>query len=300
MAEGQPVLIEAAINGGRSKAEHPGIPYSPAEIAAEARRSAEAGAAVVHLHARTDDGAWTADPGRYAETIAAVRAAAPGISISITSLRPAGVPVEEIVDLLAALAASAETRPDLISLNLGHGVVWEPAADAAVGRRRTRHYPNDYEDVAALLAACAKHGIVPELALMDTGFLSNAVALLDDRLLPEHPWFLLELDSPGYGAGPQVAPSTVDNYVRLAEALAACFPATAWAAHGHGEPGYAVIERALTTGAHVRVGFEDALTLPGGARPESNGQLVEWAAAASRRRGREPMSARGAARIVGV
>lgn len=160
-------------------------------------------------------------------------AAAPDVLISVPSLRPVAVPVAEILGLLTTLASSPRTRPDLISVNLGHIVVWEPVP-AGDSNRRTVHFPNDYADVVAVLAACRTHGITPELGVMDLGFVSNAVALRDDGVLPPPGWFLLELDSPTDGAGPQVAPSTVANYDLLAARLHAHFPHAAWAAHGAG------------------------------------------------------------------
>jgi 3-keto-5-aminohexanoate cleavage enzyme len=282
------VVIEAALNGGRDRAEQPAVPHTAAELATEARRCAAAGATLVHVHARDEDGGWTADLARYAAAVRAIREAVPNVLISLTSLRPEGVPVEAILDLLDALAADAATRPDLISVNLGHIAVWGlvPGGQG----RRTVHYPNGYEDVTRLLAACAPYGVRPELGIMDLGFVSNAVALRDDDLLPDDAWFLLELDSPAYGAGPRVAPATVANYDALAAAMRDQFPAARWAAHGQGIAGYAVIARALADGAHVRVGFEDAVCLPDGHLARSNAELVAWAVAAARERGREPAS----------
>jgi len=119
------VVVEAALNGGRDRAEQPGVPYSPAEVAVEARRCAEAGAAIVHVHARTPDGGWSADAGWYAAAHRLIREQAPGLLVGVTSIRPAGVPVSAILELLADLAADPATRPDLISVNLGHIVAWE-------------------------------------------------------------------------------------------------------------------------------------------------------------------------------
>ncbi len=279
-----PVIIEAALNGGRSRAEHPAVPITPEEVAAEAWRCAEAGASVVHIHAQGEDGGWRADLEWYAAAIRAIRAAAPGLLISLTSLRPEGEPVAVVTDLLTALAADATTRPDLVSVNLGHGVEW--VRDDAPGGRRTLHYPNSHADIAATLAICAATGILPELGVMDIGFIANAVALRHDGLLPALPWFLLELDAPAFGSGRQVAPATVANYDFLAYLLREHFPAAPWAAHGHGLPGYVVLERALATGAHVRVGFEDCLHLPDGSIAPSNAAQVEWAVAAARGLGR--------------
>jgi uncharacterized protein (DUF849 family) len=165
--------------------------------------------------------------------------------------------------------------------------------------RRTVHYPNDYSDIAALLAICRAHGIGPELGVMDLGFLSNVVALRDDGLLPARPWFLLELDSPAFGGGRQVAPATVANYDFLAGSLREHFPQAAHAAHGVELPGFAVVERALATGAQVRVGFEDAVHLPDGRLAGGNADLVAWAVGAARGVGREPATPAQARALIG-
>jgi uncharacterized protein (DUF849 family) len=284
---GSAVVIEAALNGGRERYENEAVPYTAAELDAEAKRCADEGATVFHIHARADDGGWTADSVRYAGVLRDLREAVSHGLISITSIRPEGVRVEEILNLLATLASDPATKPDMISVNLGHIVAWEPVVSGLV-RRRTTHYPNAYEDITRLLAACTAHGIRPELGVMDLGFVSNAVTLRDDGVLPERPWFLIELDSPAYDSGVQVAPSTVANYDALAGPLRQHFPAACWAAHGQGVAGYAVIERALADREHIRVGFEDAVYLPDGRLAQSNAELVRWAVEAVQEVGRTP------------
>jgi 3-keto-5-aminohexanoate cleavage enzyme len=160
------------------------------------------------------------------------------------------------------------------------------------------HFANSYDDIAATLAVCREGGIVPELGVMDIGFISNAVALRDDGLLPARPWFLLELDSPAFGHGRQVAPATPANYDFLAGLLREHFPGAAWVGHGLDRPTYAVVGRALATGAHARVGFEDAIVLPDGRPARSNADLVAWAVAAARRAGREPATPAEARAII--
>lgn len=294
---GDSVVIEAALNGGRDRREHPAVPLSPSEIAEEAARCAAAGASLVHVHARDDAGGWNDDADRYAETIRLIRRAAPELPVGITSIRPDGVGIGTTILLLNALATDPETLPEAMSINLGHIAAWEP--DPA-GGRRTVHYPNGYKDVVGLLRACAAFGIRPELGVMDFGFVSNAAALRDDGALPPEPWFLLELDSPGFGRPPQVAPATVAAYDALAAALREQFPAARWAAHGQGVGTFAVVRRVLEDGSHVRVGFEDAVVLPDGRVPASNAELVEWAVTAARAVGREPAGYEETRRIVGL
>ncbi len=281
------VVVEVALNGSRTRQEQPNVPYTPEEVASEVSRCAAAGATIFHIHARADDGGWSADPTWYAEAHRRIRAAVPDALISVTSIRPAGVAVSAIVDLLGALAAEPATRADLMSINLGHIVTWQ-APDTKTRERRTVHYPNAHDEIVALLAACEAHEVVPELGVMDLGFVSNAVVIRDEGRLPERPWFLVELDGAEYGDGVQVAPSTVANYEALAAPLRASFPGASWAAHGQRNAGYAILRRALEDGSHVRVGFEDAIHLPDGRLAGSNADLVAWVVNEARARGRAP------------
>src|SRR5262245_3638801 len=132
------VVIEAALNGNRDRSENPANPYTADELAAEARRCADEGATVFHIHAREADGGWTADPARYGEVVRGLHEAVPEGLVSITSVRPDGVSVEAILSLLENLARDPATKPDLISVNLGHITVWEPEPSGPY-RRRTSH-----------------------------------------------------------------------------------------------------------------------------------------------------------------
>ena len=105
---------------GRSRAEHPALPVTPDEIADEARRCADAGASIVHIHAQDEDGTWRADLDWYAAAIRALRATAPGILVSLTTIRPESVPVATVNELLTSLAADPATRPDLVDALARH------------------------------------------------------------------------------------------------------------------------------------------------------------------------------------
>ena len=309
-----PVLIQAAINGARDRREHPAIPYTPEEAAADAIACIDAGAVVIHLHARGRYGAWSASPAWYSHAIRRIRHYRPAALISLPSIRPETIPVDVTLGLLTTLANSERTRPDLLSVNLGHLMIWEHVApgDAAAGRpiprpvrglglvRRTVHYPNSYGDIVALLDACQSFGIVPELGLLDLGFVSNAVTLAEDGLLPPGPWCLLQLGSPRPGGGIQAAASTVEDYDVLADRVARHLPGARWAGHGSGQPGFAVIERALETGAHIRVGFEDSVVAADGTPAGSNADLVTWAAGRVRSARRAIADAGQARRLIGI
>lgn len=276
-----PAIVEVALNGGRSRAEHPGVPLTSSDVVADAVACFAAGATVAHIHSRDEDGGWTADPGWYAKAIRQIRTRAPGMVVSLTSIRPDGQPVARVVDMLDTLAADLATRPDAISINLGPIVVREQTD----GSRRTVHYPNAHDEIVAVLRACRRHDVTPELGVMDLGFVSNAVALDEDDELPTKPWLLVELDSSRFGSGTLVAPATAESYAAVAGALGAAFPAARWAAHGSGQGTFAVSEAALASGQHARLGLEDTVVGPGG-EPMGNLDQVRWAVEAATRVGR--------------
>ena len=86
-------VITVAPCGAETTREHnPAVPFTPAEIVAEARRSFEAGARVIHVHARWDDGTPTQDSGRYRETVAAIREQAPEMIVQVSTGGPPGRP----------------------------------------------------------------------------------------------------------------------------------------------------------------------------------------------------------------
>lgn len=93
----------------RGAALPPALPETRAEIAAEARRAADADAALFHVqdHARDETIGWSTDPARYAGIVRAIRAAVPDPAVSVTSIHSAAVPVAGI---LAPVLALAEDR----------------------------------------------------------------------------------------------------------------------------------------------------------------------------------------------
>jgi len=108
------MAVKACLNGGRLRAEHPALPQTPAELAADAVAVRRAGAFAVHVHPRTADGAQTMAPAVCDAAIAAIRAAAPGL--------PVGLSTSEAIDpdpfARAAAIRSWRERPDFVSVNV--------------------------------------------------------------------------------------------------------------------------------------------------------------------------------------
>ena len=132
--EGLPLypFIQAALNGTRTRAEHPAIPMTPAEQATEAHASVAAGAGAIHVHVRGEDGNESLADADVANTIDAIRAACPGIPIGI------GTGAWIIPDLRHRLSVirSWSTLPDFVSVNLheaGAAAVVELLLERGVG-----------------------------------------------------------------------------------------------------------------------------------------------------------------------
>ncbi len=241
------VITVAPCGAETVRAHNPAVPYTPAEIAAEARRAFDAGARMVHVHARWDDGTPTQDAGRYRETVAAIRVAAPELIVQVSTGGAVGMsPAERL--------GSLEAAPDMASLtcgsvNFGKGVFENPA-------------PLMLEFARAQLAA----GVRPELEIFDLGHLDNAAWLIAKAPLdgPQH--YDLVLGVPGGAAG------TPRNVVALADRLP---PGSTWSATGIGRSHLAVVTTAIACGGHVRLGFEDQVELAPGRLARSNAELVE-------------------------
>ena len=283
------IIIKACLNGGRGRDQNPNTPYSPEEIAQEARRCAEAGAAMVHFHARTADGALSDAPAWYAEAARLIREQT-DLIVNFTATRMGSTPLETVLAYLRA------PSPDMIALNMG-AITYH--LKTPEGARRSLTIPNSYEDIAATVAACRALGITPEPAVFDTGFLSNLATLVNDGVMDAPRYLLLEFAS-GMGQGLQAMPGDARSYFYLTDCVRAVFPQAIWAAHGVADTAFLIAGLAITTGAHVRVGFEDRVTLPDGSLARSNGDFVAWAAGVARAQGRTPASPAEARALIGL
>jgi 3-keto-5-aminohexanoate cleavage enzyme len=242
------LIITVAPCGAETTRDHtPAVPFTPQEIAAEARRAFDAGARMVHVHARWDDGTATQDAGRYRETVAAIRDAAPELIVQVSTGGAVGMsPAERL--------GSLEAAPDMATLtcgsvNFGSGV-FENAA------------PMMLEFARAQLAASVR----PELEIFDLGHLDNAAWLVAKAPLPGPLHYDLVLGVPGGAAG------TPRNVVTLADRLP---PGSTWSATGIGRTHLPVVMTAIACGGHVRLGFEDQVELGPGRLAPSNAALVE-------------------------
>jgi 3-keto-5-aminohexanoate cleavage enzyme len=275
------LVIKACLNGTRGREVAGTVPWTPVEVAAEAKRCADAGAAIVHFHARGTDGSISYDPAWYSEADRLIRGQT-DLILNHTTVRTADVPIDTVLKTLT----DTPEPVDMIALNPGYLVLH--IANAKAGRD-SLVIPNTYSDMQALLAVCSARGIVPEATALDCGFLSTVVMLVEDGLLASPRYVLLEFGG-RFGDGLQVMPGNARSYRFMVDSLQEVFPDASWIAHGIEDSVFEIAKLTIDDGAHVRVGFEDSAILDDGSVAASNADFVRWAVERGRALGREPAS----------
>ncbi len=258
----QSTIISAALTGVLATREQcPGIPYTAEEIAAEARRAVDAGASIVHIHARQPDGAPAFDVESYRRIDAAMREQCPEAIINY-STGAVGIDRETRIAHIRAL------RPTIAALNMG-------SMNYAIYSRKAKQFYHDmvfanpFGDIQYFLEAMNAAGTRPELECFDAGHIHNAEPLIDMGLLKPPLQFSLIM---GVLGG---IPATTQQLVNQVNAL----PRDAhWQVIGIGLKQWPLVAAAITLGGNVRVGLEDNLYLRSGTMARSNGELVEKAA----------------------
>lgn len=250
------VIITVAPTGSvTTREETPYLPITPEEVVEETVRSYNAGAALVHLHARDPrTGKPTGNVEVFRSYVEGIRSCCP-IIIQITSGGGAiglGLSYEE------RLKPVIQLRPDSASLNAG---------SMNFGRKLFPNLPEAMEHFASTMAAL---GVMPEFEIYDLSMVQNVDVWIRRPALvppPYHNSFVM-----GVVGG---IPPTVKNLVLLAEALPA---GDTWQVIGIGRHEFTLGAAGILLGGNLRVGFEDNVYLSEGELARSNAELVEKAA----------------------
>ncbi len=263
-------VVTAALTGVLARRDLcPSIPYTPTEIAEEAERAADAGAAIVHIHARTTDGGpdWRVET--FREIFAEVRARTDVIVNFSTGA--VGVPREE------RIAHIRELKPEMAALNMG-------SMNYAI-YSKSRHefmvdhvFANPFSDIQFFLEQMVEADVRPEMECFDSGHIGNTAPLIELGILRPPYQFSLIL---GVLGG---IPGTVRNLVHQVGSLP---PDSHWQVIGIGLNQWPLVTAAIGMGGNVRVGLEDNFYLEAGRMARSNGDLVEKAVSLCRQLGRE-------------
>ncbi len=254
------VILTAALTGvAANRKQCPAIPYTPVEIAEEARRAYEAGAAVVHIHAREDDGSPSHRVEVYRAIMEETRRRCPVILNFSTGA--VGIPATERV------AHIAELRPEIGALNMGsmNYAKYSPEKKAF---HFDHVFANPFADIAMFVGAMNEAGVKPELECFDAGHVHNAEPLVDMGLLRPPLQFSLILGVLG-----GIAPTT-RSLVHMASLLP---PDSTWEVIGISHHQWRLLAAALSMGGNIRVGLEDNFYVREGVMARSNAELVEKA-----------------------
>jgi uncharacterized protein (DUF849 family) len=233
-------VIKAALNGGRTRTEHPAIPIRPEELAASAKECVAAGAGAIHFHVRGADGKESLDSDDVGRAVSVVRAGIPGTPVGVSTgawiLRNTALRMEKI--------GRWAVLPDFASVNF--------AEDGSV-------------PLAELLLSLH---VEVEAGLSD---LSGAQRFVESGLAPRCLRLLLEPFETSVSAAMQTLKGIESALGRSGVGLPRVF-------HGLNATAWDLIDVAAARGYDTRIGFEDILTLPDGSVAPSNGALVAEAA----------------------
>lgn len=281
MADSRAVIITCALTGAQQgKEANPNLPVAPREIVEQGLAAWRAGAAILHVHARDDAGAPTADPAVFSEIVGGLRAAGCDAVLNLsTGGAVAGIPLEQ------RLAVVSELRPEIATLSVGGGCLlgrFDEREQRWTGDRFVPLFGShaELERAARLFADC---GVRPELEVYHAGMLNTVRALLRRGVLAEPLLVNLVTGIPGECTAP-----TVRNLAFLVDDLpeGAVWLASAIGAQNH----FRLLGAVLAMGGQVRVGLEDNVYISRGELAESNGRLVEKAVRIVRELGLEPAS----------
>ena len=238
------MLIKACLNGGRTRDEHPAVPQTPTELAADAAVAVRAGAGAVHLHPRDSSGAETLHAETVLAAVAAVRAAVPGTPLGVTTglWIAGGDPARRTAQVSRW---TGDGQPDFASVNWS-----EPGAD----------------ELAELLGEL---GIAVEAGV-------ESVADADQLAASEFGGRVLRiLIEPDDGV-PEMAAAVAANIEAALKEHGRAVPAPRLH-HGYGPATWPVLEAAIRMGRDIRIGLEDTTVLADGRVASGNGELVEAA-----------------------
>jgi len=246
---GDKLIISAALTGSwPTRAQSPAVPITEEEIAQAAIECWRAGAAIVHLHVRNENGKVTCDPARYAKARDLIVASGADVIINMSTGGGAGQTTDE--QRMEPVSLSPEIASfDCGSLNFGQTV-----------------FVNSPAFLDELAIRMDRHGVLPEIECFEPGHVSNAVRLIDEGKLKPPFWFQFVL---GVRGG---SPGTVKQLVHLIDMLP---PDAIWSVCGIGRAQLPLGLTAMAMGGHVRTGLEDNLFYHKGQLAESNAQLVD-------------------------
>ncbi len=299
----EPLIITTAITGAATVPTlTPYLPWKTQDIIDSAVSSAEAGAAIVHIHGRNPlDGSPSSAPEVFAEIMTGIKAR----SDVVICMTTGGAPTMTVQERTANVARFA---PEMCSFNLGsmnfalHPPLkrikewrfeWEPKYLEA---SKDFVFKNTFYDLEHLCNLVREHRTKPELEVYDVGHLYNLAHIVGEGMIrsPMHIQFVM-----GVLGGIGTMPEDLTFLKRKADTLFGPTSYT-WSVCATSSGQFNLAPISIQMGGHVRVGLEDNIYLRKGVLAESNAQLVERAGRMAGDMGRAVASPTEARRILGL
>ncbi len=269
------LIISACICGAEvTKEQNPAVPYTVEEIVREAKSAYDAGAALIHLHVRWDDGVPTQDTARFQECVDAIRKECPDAIIQPSTGGAVGMS-----DLERLQSTDITPTPEMATLDCG-----------TCNFGGDEIFVNSDNTIANFAKILKERGIKPELEVFDKGMIDTAMKIADKRGLLVHP---LHFD---FVLGVQMS-ATVRDLVFMVGSIP---PGSTWTATGLGKNSWNIAAATIIMGGHVRIGFEDSLYMEKGVLAKSNGEMVEKVVQIAKILGREIASPAEAREILSL
>jgi 3-keto-5-aminohexanoate cleavage enzyme len=243
----EPLLITAALVGAETMREHtPHVPYTPEEIADEAARCREAGASMVHVHGRLEDGTPTQDRETFRRILEGIRERC-DVLVQFSTGGAVWMSVDERIE-------AVDLKPDMATLTTGTVNFGDDV------------FMNPWPMVKQIAARLREHAVRPEIEVFDTGMVDAALRLVREELLDEQFHMDFVLGVPGGMGG---APENLDFLV--SKVPRGC----TWCVAGVGRHELPLAYKAIEMGGHVRVGLEDNIYASKGVLAKGSYELVE-------------------------
>lgn len=266
------LIITAAICGAEvTKENNPAVPYTVEEIGREAESAYKAGASIIHLHVREDDGTPTQDKARFKACMDEILRRCPDVIIQPSTGGAVGMSDLERLQ-------PTELGPEMATLDCG-----------TLNFGGDEIFINTENTIKNFGKIMIERGIKPEVEVFDKGMVDYAIRFAKQGYIlePMHFDFVL---------GVQMAATARD----LAFMVDSIPQGSTWTVAGIGRHEFPMAAMGIAMGGHVRVGFEDNVYLERGVLAKSNGELVEKVVRIAKELGREIASPDETREILGL
>ena len=289
------MMIAAAINEGSTKEQNPHVPYGVDEIVAAAIACADAGASVIHFHARdasTGDQLWEGYAA-YAEAMKAIRKER---DVLLYPSFPPNRPKEERFAHVIALAEEPSVGLELVAFGIGSTNMGSYNPDTKELRGHT--HVNPHEDVIYFIESMRSRGVKPALGIRDVGHMRHLTMYREMGLIEDPVTVDITItDGDTYGPYPNVR-GLMMYLDMVPPGMTLNWFVASYGARGQGESFRRMSLLASAMGGHVRVGLGDNPRLDG--KSYTNAEQVEITANMARQAGREVATVADARGLLGL